>query len=210
MNFIDKSIERYCTDHTGAASPLLAELAEETLSNTVTPRMLTGPTEGQFLKMLVQLSQAQRVLEIGTFTGYSALSMAEGLPDNGQLITCEVDSLVEVIARRYFAKSPHGHKIDLRMGPALTTLSTLDEMFDLIFIDADKENYLNYYEAVVPKLRPGGLIVVDNTLWSGKVLNPQDATDKAIAHLNQRILHDARVENVLLTVRDGINLIRKR
>jgi caffeoyl-CoA O-methyltransferase len=166
--------------------------------------------EGRFLKMLVRLTGARTILEIGTFTGYSALMMAEGLPDDGRLITCEVDPKAEAIARRYFAESPHGHKVTVRMGPALETIKTLSAPLDLVFIDADKANYSNYYEASLPLLRPGGLIVADNVLWSGKVLDPQDADDHAIVAFDRMVQSDPRVENVCLTVRDGMMLARKR
>jgi len=160
--------------------------------------------------MLVRLTGARRVLEIGMFTGYSALMMAEGLPDDGHLITCDVNPRAEAIARRYFAESKHGHKIEIRMGPALDTIKTLTEPLDLVFIDADKTNYLNYYEAVLPLVRPGGLIVADNVLWSGRVLNPKDDDTRAIVEFDKRVTEDSRVENVCLTVRDGMMLAWKR
>jgi caffeoyl-CoA O-methyltransferase len=147
-------------------------------------------------------------LEIGTFTGYSALMMAEGLPGDGRLVTCEINPKAAEIARRYFAKSPHGHKIEIRLGAALETIATLAEPLDIVFIDADKTNYLNYYEACVPLLRPGGLIVADNVLWSGKVIDPNDDDTRAIVAFNERVQADPRVENVCLTVRDGMMLAR--
>jgi caffeoyl-CoA O-methyltransferase len=173
------------------------------------PQMLTGRLEGRLLKLLAALCGAERVLEIGTFTGYSALSMAEGLPDDGRIITCEIEKAHAAMAQRYFDRSPHGKKIEIRLGPALETLASLTGPFDLAFIDADKGNYPAYYERSVELVRPGGLILVDNTLWSGQVLNPQDAESKAIDALNRRIAADARVENVLLTVRDGLQVVRK-
>jgi caffeoyl-CoA O-methyltransferase len=144
------------------------------------------------------------------FTGYSALMMAEGLPEGGRLITCEIDPKAEAIARRYFAESPHGDKITIRMGPALETIKTLTGPLDLVFIDADKSNYANYYEACLPLLKPGGLIVADNVLWSGKVLHPTDDNDHAIVAFNRLVQSDPRVENVCLTVRDGMMLAWKR
>jgi caffeoyl-CoA O-methyltransferase len=150
------------------------------------------------------------VLEIGTFTGYSALSMAEGLPDDGSVVTCEIEPAHADMARRYFDASPHGRKIGIRMGPALETLAHLEGPFDLAFIDADKENYPAYYERTVELVRPGGLILVDNTLWSGLVLKPHDRESIAIDSLNKRIAGDARVENVLLTVRDGLQVVRRK
>jgi caffeoyl-CoA O-methyltransferase len=143
-------------------------------------------------------------------TGYSALMMAEALPDSGHLITCEIDAKAEAIARRYFAESPHRDKITIRMGPALETIKTLTGPLDLVFIDADKPNYANYYEACLPLVKPGGLIVADNVLWSGKVLNPREADDHAIVAFDHLVQSDPRVENVCLTVRDGMMLAWKR
>jgi predicted O-methyltransferase YrrM len=174
------------------------------------PQMQVDLIEGRFLKMLVRLTGARVVLELGMFTGYSALMMAEGLPEGGRLITCEIDPKAEAIARRYFAESPHGNKITIRMGPALETIKTLTDPLDLVFIDADKSNYANYYEACLPLLRSGGLIVADNVLWSGKVLHPDDANDHAIVAFNRLVQSDRRVENVCLTVRDGMMLAWKR
>jgi caffeoyl-CoA O-methyltransferase len=210
MNFIDKDVEGYAFDHTQAEPELLQRLSAETHAGMESPQMLTGRLEGRLLKLLTQLTGAGRVLEIGTFTGYSALSMAEGLPDDGQVITCEIEPHHAAFARRYFQASPHGRKIDLRMGAALETLKGLAGPFDLAFIDADKENYPAYYERVMELLRPGGVILVDNTLWSGLVLKPKDRETVAIDTLNRRIAQDTRVENVLLTVRDGLQVVRKK
>src|SRR5215510_1308983 len=210
MNFIDKDVENFAHDHTEPESDLFRRLELETRETMQYPEMMVGRNEGQFLRMLVQLTSARRVLEIGTFTGYSALMMAEGLPPEGRLVTCEVNSKAEEIARRYFAESPHGHKIELRMGPALETIATLSEPLDMVFIDADKKNYPNYYETCLPLLRPGGLIVADNVLWSGNVLAPKDDDTRAIVSFNERVQADPRVENVCLTIRDGIMLARKR
>jgi caffeoyl-CoA O-methyltransferase len=210
MDIVTPSIERYAHEHTRAEPDLLHELAEETRRTRTDHGMLTGRLEGRFLKMLVQLLQARRVLELGLFTGYSALSMAEGLADGGELISCDIDPRAEQFALRYFARSPHGSKITIRLGPALETMATLRPPFDLVFIDADKENYVAYYRAAMALLRPGGVVAVDNTLWSGRVLEPQDVSDRTIDALNQEILLDQRAENVLLTVRDGLHLVRKR
>jgi caffeoyl-CoA O-methyltransferase len=174
------------------------------------PQMQVGRIEGRFLKMLVRLTGARRVLELGMFTGYSALMMAEGLPEDGCLVTCDVNPQAEEIARRYFAESPYGGKIEIRMGPALETIATLAGPLDMVFIDADKGNYINYYEACLPLLRPGGLIVADNVLWSGRVLRPEDDDSRAIVAFDQHVQADARVENVCLTVRDGMMLAWKR
>ena len=174
------------------------------------PQMQVDVIEGRFLQMLVRLSGAKSILELGMFTGYSALMMAEALPDDGHLITCEIDARAEAIARRYFAESPHGDKITIRMGSALDTIKTLTGPLDLVFIDADKVNYSNYYEACLPLLKSGGLVVADNVLWSGKVVDPKDADDHAIVAFNRLVQSDPRVKNVCLTVRDGMMLAWKR
>lgn len=210
MHLVSEPIQQYVERHTHEEPELLQNLIYYTHANTTAPQMLTGRIEGRFLKLLVQISRAKNILEIGMFTGYSALSMAEGLPEDGKIITCDVDERCEKIARTYFERSPHGHKIEIKMGPALDTIAQLKITFDLVFIDADKKNYLNYYEAVLNKMSSGGIIVLDNTLWSGRVLNPEDEQSQAIADVNKRIIEDERVENVLLSVRDGINLVRKR
>ena len=204
-------IDAYCLAHTTPADPLLDELAAYTHAHCKFPQMLTGLVEGTLLRMMVQVSAAKRVLEIGTFTGYSALSMAAGLPDDGELITCDIDPETNAIAQSFWARSPYGRRIQPQLGPALETIVTLpaDNVFDFVFIDADKENYLNYYEAVLPRLRPGGLIAADNTLWSGKVLDPKEQSDHAIVAFNKHVARDSRVEQVLLSVRDGVLLIRK-
>lgn len=172
-------------------------------------QMLTGKIEGRLLKMLVALTGAKSILEIGMFTGYSALSLAEALPEDGRLLTCDIDEEVAKLAQEYFARSLHGSKITVQLGPALETLSKTNQTFDLVFLDADKENYVEYYQSIIPKLNSNGLLVIDNCLWSGKVLEPQAETDVAIHKLNQLIVTDPRVENVVLTVRDGVNLVRK-
>jgi caffeoyl-CoA O-methyltransferase len=211
QNIVPEALETYCAAHTTAAEPLLEELAAFTRAHCRHSQMLTGPVEGRLLRMLVLAIGARRILEIGTFTGYSALSMAAGLTDGGELITCEIDAEHARIAQSFFDRSDYGSRIHLRHGAALDTISNLpaSESFDLVFIDADKENYISYYEAVLPLLRPGGLLAADNTLWSGKVLAPQEKSDHAIVAFNAHVARDARVEHVLLSVRDGVMLIRK-
>ena len=208
--FIDIAVEQFARDHTEPETDLYVRLREETYRVMNWPEMQVDVIEGRFLKMLVRLAGAQTVLELGMFTGYSALMMAEGLPDDGRLITCEIDPKAEAIARRYFAESPNGHKISIRMGSALNTIKTLTGPLDFVFIDADKPNYSSYYEACLPLLKPGGLIVADNVLWSGKVIDPQDDDTRAIVAFNDLVRSDPRVENVCLTVRDGMMLARKR
>ena len=208
--FIDAAVEQFAHDHTEAETDLYVRLREETYRVMQSPQMQVDVIEGRFLQMLVRLSSAKSILELGMFTGYSALMMAEALPDNGHLITCEIDPKAEAIARRYFAESPHGDKITIRMGPALDTIKTLSRPLDLVFIDADKVNYSNYYEACLPLLKFGGLIVADNVLWSGKVLHPKEADDHAIVAFNRLVQSDPGVKNVCLTVRDGMMLAWKR
>jgi len=205
-----EEIDEYARGHTTPPDELLQRLYDETHEKLNAPQMLTGPLEGRFLQTLVWAAKARRILEIGTYSGYSALSMAAALPDDGELITCDVWEEANEVARRYAAESPHGHKIDFRLGPALKTIETLEGPFDLIFIDADKENYINYYEQALPLLAPTGLIVVDNVLWSGRVLDPKDESDHAIVTFNDHVAQDERVTQVILTVRDGVMLVRKR
>lgn len=174
------------------------------------PQMLTGPVEGRLLELLVFASGARRILELGTFTGYSALAMAAALPEDGWIDTCDVEPAHTDVARRYWERSPHGAKIRLHLGPALETIARLEGDFDLVFVDADKPNYDNYYEAVLPRLSERGLIVIDNTLWSGRVLEPEDEATRAIAALNDKLAADERVVVVQLTVRDGVTLVRRR
>jgi caffeoyl-CoA O-methyltransferase len=210
MKFVAPEIEDYAVSKSEPTSPLLQELVEVTHRDTDTAIMLTGPLEGRFLKMMVQIVGAKRVLEIGMFTGYSALSMAEGLPEDGELITCDLDPHCIEIARKFFARSPYGKKITIKEGPALDSIKILQGPFDLVFIDADKPNYSNYYEAVLPLLRKGGVILVDNALFGGTVLNPDCERSVAIAKLNDQISRDERVDRVLLPIRDGVFVVRKR
>lgn len=172
--------------------------------------MLSGAMQAAVLQLLVRASNARRILEIGMFTGYSALTMAEALPEDGELITLDIDLEMQRIAQSFFDRSPHGRKISIVIGPALESLSKLDGEFDLVYIDADKENYLNYYDAVLPFIRSGGLLVADNVLWSSKVLNPE--TDSAITldRFNKRVSKDDRVSNAILTIRDGLMVAYKK
>ncbi|MFY9607403.1 MAG: class I SAM-dependent methyltransferase [Blastocatellia bacterium] len=208
--FINEAVEQFAHDQTEPESDLFLRLRDETYRDMNCPQMQVGRIEGRFLKMLVRLTGARRILEIGMFTGYSALMMAEGLPEDGRIITCDVDPKAEAIARRYFAESPNGHKIEIRMGPALETIPTLGGPLDMVFIDADKGNYSNYYQAVLPLVRAGGLIVADNVLWSGRVLHPESPDDHAIVAFDRLVQSDFRVENVCLTVRDGMMLAWKK
>ena len=202
-------IEEYAHSHTTPEPALLAELREATYAEMDLPQMQVGLVEGSFLNLLVAITGALRVVEVGMFTGYSALMMAAALPEEGRLITCDVDPQAEAMARKYFSRSPHGDKIEIRMGPALETLPKIEGPLDLVFIDADKTGYAAYYEILVEKMLPGGLLVLDNMLWSGEVLDPGDDDARALAEMARRVNDDPRVENVLLTVRDGMMLARR-
>ncbi len=211
VSLLDERLEEYARAHTADAPAVLRELELYTKAHRGDAGMLCGPVEGALLRLLVALTQARRVLEIGMYTGYSALSMAFALPDDGELVACERDPEVAAIAELFFGRTPAGRKIRIRMGSAAATLEGLrDERFDLVFIDADKENYSLYYDRTLPLVRPGGLIVADNTLWSGRVLAPQTAADLGISRFNRRVRDDPSVETVLLTIRDGVTVIRKR
>jgi caffeoyl-CoA O-methyltransferase len=174
--------------------------------------MLTGTIEGRFLELLVHGLGARRVLELGTYSGYSALSMAAGLPEGGHIDTCEADEQHAAVARRYIERSPHADRISVHLGPALETIERLEGEFDFVFVDADKVNYLNYYEALLPRLAPGGLMAFDNTLWSGRVVDEEDdsAETRTMRELNDRLASDERVVAVQLSVRDGVTLVRRR
>lgn len=210
MEFVDEKIQQYVFEHTQSEGELLARLQMETYADLEYPQMVSGRTVGRFLKLQAQLLGARRILEVGTFSGYSALSMAEALPEDGRLYTCDEDPPAIAVAKRYFAESPHGKKITLLEGKALDSIAGLNETFDMAFIDADKTNYLNYFNAILPMLRAGGLIVVDNVLWSGRVLDPKDETDHAIHQFNETVFRDDRVEALMLPVRDGLYCLRKR
>lgn len=205
-----EAIEQYARDKTQPEPRQLRALEERTHAEMQYPQMLTGRLEGRLLKLLVRLCSPRLVLEIGTFTGYSALSMAEGLPENGKIVTCEIDPVARDMAQAAFDASPFGGRIELRFGPALETIATIDGSIDFSFIDADKQNYPAYYESVLERTRSGGVILIDNVLWSGRVLEPDDDETAAIAALNDTIAEDDRVENVLLTVRDGVQLVIKK
>lgn len=189
---------------------LYDELATVTKRDTTAPQMQVGHLEGRFLQFLIKLSNAKYVLEFGTFTGYSSLAMAEALPADGRVVTCDIDPKATSIAREFWQKAGVAHKIELRLGPGLETLESLpDNHFDLVFIDADKANYLNYWLQSFSKLRTGGLFVVDNVLWDGRVLNPSDKSDHAICELNDFARNDKRFQIVMLPIRDGMLLGRK-
>lgn len=209
-DIIPAAIERYCIEHSAPEDPARQALADATRQETDLPQMMVGPLEGNLLRLLVRLTGARRILEIGTFTGYSALAMAEALPDEGELVTLDVVPESVEIATRFWQQTPHAGKIVSVLGDAHAKVQDVEGPFDLVFIDADKEGYATYWDAVLPKVRPGGLVVVDNVLWSGSVLAPDTADAKAISAFNDKARADPRVECVMLPVRDGMLLAWKR
>ncbi|HEY7946210.1 MAG TPA: O-methyltransferase [Acidimicrobiales bacterium] len=210
-DIVDPVLEAYAEGHTTPPPPHLVAVAIETQDTLDFPGMMVGTLEGRFLEMLVYALRPRWVLEIGTFSGYSALAMAAGLPPGGRITTCELSPRHAEAARRHIATSPYPDRIEVIEGPALETVEALDGPFDFVFIDADKPSYLAYYEAVLPKLAPGGLIAADNTLWSGNVVDEKDNSDNttAIRAFNDTVAADSRVVCVQLTVRDGVTLIRR-
>lgn len=208
---VPSSIEAYAQAHSRPESEVRRALREETERTMAYAQMVVGPLEGAFLQMMAQMVGAKRVLEIGMFTGYSALCFAEALPADGSVVTCEIDVQSAAMARRHFGRSPHGNKITVRMGSALETLRTLTGPFDVIFIDADKVNYLNYYRRALDLLSLNGVILIDNVLWSGDVLKqpPPDASTAAIQELNRTVSADPHVTAVLVPIRDGVLVVRR-
>jgi caffeoyl-CoA O-methyltransferase len=209
---VDPRLEEYAV---AASSPLpldglFERLAAETHERTTAPQMMVGPLEGRFLDLLVRLTRARRVLELGTFTGWSSIAMASALPPGGRIVTCDVDPDAQAIARRYAEEAGVADRIDYRLGPGLETIRTLEGPFDLVFIDADKEGYVDYYEAALPLLADDGLIVADNVLWSGRVAEDEpDERTRTIIAFNEHVRNDPRVVAVMLSVRDGMTLIRR-
>ncbi len=206
LTLVPEAIEAYAVEHSSPVGDLYERLRAETLAQTAMPQMQVGPLEGRLLRNIARLVGARRAVEVGTFTGYSALSIAEGMTSDGKLITCDIDPETAGIAQRYFDEAPWGHRIELRLGPAADTLATIDGPIDLAFIDADKAGYLAYWELLVPRVRPGGVILVDNVLWSGAVLAPEEPSAHALVAFNKRVRTDDRVDHVMLTVRDGITM----
>lgn len=212
MEFIDLSIEQYAQDHSMAESDLLHELNRTTWTKVLQPRMLSGHLQGRILSLLSQLKRPKKILEIGTYTGYSALCLAEGLTENGQLITIDKNEELEDLAKAHFQKSRFSNQIDMKIGNAMELISTMEIDFDLVFIDADKENYLNYYKVIIDDLPKGALIIADNVLWSGKVIKPTakgDIETQNIKAFNDFVQNDKRVENLLMPVRDGLMIMTK-
>lgn len=211
MHFISQELEDYIEQHSEKEPALLAALNKETYQKILLPRMLSGHFQGRVLSMLSKLIRPVNILEIGTYTGYSALCLCEGIQENGQLHTIDIKEELVDFQRKHFDKSPWGKQIFQHLGEAVAIIPTLDLKFDLVFIDADKENYLNYFELIVPKMNRGGIILSDNVLWSGKVLeplNPKDLSTKILLEYNQLLANDPRVETVLLPIRDGLTVSR--
>lgn len=207
---IDTEIQDYAEKHTSDESVILQELRQKTFQERSDKQMLSGFYQGRLLSMLSKMQQPKRVLEIGTFTGYSALCLAEGLVDDGKIITIDIVPETNETAKQYWAKAGLADKIEAHLGNAPDIIPTLDEVFDLVFIDADKSNYSNYFDLVFPKVRIGGLIIADNVLWSRKVLQEEkDLSTKALDEYNKKITEDKRVSNILLPVRDGLMIARK-
>jgi caffeoyl-CoA O-methyltransferase len=213
MEFLPKVIDEYVELHSEPESEVLAELSRETWQKVMIPRMLSGHLQGRILSLFSNLIAPKRILEIGTYTGYSAICLAEGLQDGGELITLELNEELSSIQDKYWGKSNNLDRIKRMIGPALESIDKLEGPFDLVFIDADKENYLNYYEKAIEMIRPNGLILIDNVLWSGKVVEEAESNDKEtqiLQQLNEVVNNDARVQNVLMPVRDGLMAVRKK
>jgi len=213
MEFLPENISTYSESHTSAESDLLYDLNRQTHIRTTKSRMLSGHMQGRFLSLISKLARPKSILEIGTFTGYSALCLAEGLTDGGKLVTIDNNAETNAMARSYFNKSTFADKIESKEGIAKEIIQELDGPFDIVFIDADKGNYANYFDLVIDKIPTGGLIMADNVLWSGKVvehLSKNDADTEAIKSFNAKIQADERVENILLPIRDGLMIVRKK
>jgi len=212
MDNPETKLEQYILDHTSPEDTVLAELNRETWVRTVHPQMLAGHLQGKILEMVSRMIRPSRILEIGTFTGYSSICLAKGLEENGQLITIEKDDEITAFAEKYISRSGNTDSITLLIGDAMDIIHTLNDSFDLVFLDAEKDEYLDYYELVLPKVRTGGFILADNVLWGGKVIHEAQTGDhftSGILAFNEHIRKDSRVEQVILPVRDGIMLIRK-
>lgn len=212
MDFIPEDIQQYVEEHSDVESPLLSKINRETHARVMMPRMLSGHLQGRVLSMLTHMIKPKVILEVGTYTGYSALSMAEGLAENGKLITLDINEELEEQVQGYFNESEYSSQIDYRIGNAMELIPGIQEEIDLVFIDADKKNYINYYNLVIDKVRPGGFIIADNVLWSGKVVQTEKITKdtQVILDFNRSVQEDDRVENVLFPIRDGLMIVRKK
>ncbi|MHA7100332.1 O-methyltransferase [Roseivirga pacifica] len=212
MDFIPEDIQQYVEDHSDVESPLLSKINRETHARVMMPRMLSGHLQGRVLSMLTHMIQPKVILEVGTYTGYSALCMAEGLAEDGKLITLDINEELHDQVQGYFDESDYSGQIDYRIGNAMELIPEINEPFDLVFIDADKKNYLNYYNLVIDQVRSGGFIIADNVLWSGKVVQTEKITKdtQVILDFNRFVQEDDRVENVLFPIRDGLMIVRKK
>ena len=211
MNLVSPEIEKYIEAHTTGESDVLQQLNRKTQTDVLMPQMLSGKVQGQFLKFISQMVQPERVLEIGTFTGYAAICLAEGLTENGKLFTIDINEELEAIVKTHVEKAGLQNKIVQIIGNAAQEIQQLDETFDLVFIDADKQNYGLYFDLVIDKVRTGGIILADNVLWSGKIIQEQkDKDTQKLAEFNDKVQQDNRVENVIVSIRDGIMMIRKK
>lgn len=211
MDFLPKDLQKYVEDHTQGESKLLRQIDRETHLKVLKPRMLSGHLQGRVLAMITHMIQPKYILEIGTYTGYSAICMAEGLQPEGKLVTLDINEELEPIVRNYIRQSGYGSQIDFRIGDAQAIIPSLSYSWDMIFIDADKESYIKYFEQTLPQLRKGGFMIIDNVLWSGKVADP-DENDKATSTIrvfNQMVHEHPAVENVLFPIRDGLMVLRK-
>lgn len=212
MEFIDPRLTEYCENHTSKESDLLKKINRDTNAEVLMPRMISGHIQGAFLSFISNMIKPERILEIGTFTGYSAICLATGLTENGKIITMDINAELEERVQLYFNASENGEKIDYRIGNAMEMIAKLEDVFDLVFIDADKENYCNYYHLIFEKVKKGGFILADNVLWSGKVIAEGSKTDKdtrAILEFNSMVHEDKRVKNIILPLRDGILMVQK-
>lgn len=211
MHFLPEKIDNYVVEHSEKEPQLLQELSRETWQKVLNPRMLSGAFQGRVLAMISKLINPNKILEIGTYTGYSALCLAEGLAENGMLYTIDKNEELEELQYKYFQKSEFRDQIKQYVGNAIEIIPTINEKFDLVFIDADKSNYPNYFELIIEKMNKGGVILSDNVLWSGKVveeLNPKDIDTKMLLEYNKLLVTDTRVETVLLPIRDGLTITR--
>ncbi|MDB0614979.1 class I SAM-dependent methyltransferase [Tenacibaculum dicentrarchi] len=211
MHFLPEKIDTYVVNHSQQEPKILQELTKETWQKVLNPRMLSGAFQGRVLSMISKLIQPKNILEIGTYTGYSALSLAEGLPKDGLLYTIDKNEELEELQIKYFKKSDYSHQIKQYIGNAINIIPTINTKFDLVFIDADKSNYLNYFDLIIDKINTGGVILSDNVLWSGKVveeLNPKDIDTKILLEYNKKLNEDPRIETVLLPIRDGLTISR--
>ena len=213
MEFISKELSDYCENNTTPESEILSKLNRETHLKVVSPRMLSGHLQGRFLSFISKLQQPKLIVEIGTYTGYSALCLAEGLVKDGKLISIDVNEETSSFAKSLISKTEYANQIDLVLADAKEFVTTINKPIDLVFIDADKKNYLNYYHLIIDKIKSGGLIIADNVLWSGKITMPEKEMDRetlALHQFNQFVQQDSRVENILLPIRDGLMIVRKK